>query len=123
MLNAREPRAKSTPEKTTQAEGEDVAIFPLAIPLIAGPGAIASILILSDRAADFVEIASLSTALTLTQTILYFALTKAELVSRICGPIALKVMTRLMGLILAALATQFVLDGLTEALPGLAGTK
>lgn len=124
MLNAQQPPAKGTSEETTQpVTGDDVAVFPLAIPLIAGPGAVASILILSEKAVDFVEIASLYGALALTQALLYFVLTKAELLSRICGPIALKVVTRLMGLILAALATQFVIDGLIEAFPALALAK
>lgn len=123
MLNAQEQRAKGTPEEAAQAEGEGVAIFPLAIPLIAGPGAVASILILSEKSKGLVEAASLYAALALTQMTLYFVLTKAELVSRICGPIAIKVVTRLMGLVLAALATQFVIDGLLEALPGLAAAK
>lgn len=119
MLNPRpQPEPEAKPAQGRQ--GEDVAIFPLAIPLVAGPGAIASSLILSERASGAEELVGLYVALFLTQAILYVVFSKAERISRLLGPAVLQVVNRLMGLILAALAVQFVLDGARDALPGLA---
>ena len=112
MLN---PPAEDKPLE----RGHDIAIFPLAIPIIAGPGAIASVLILSERAKGIEQVIALYSALILTQGIVYLVMNKAEWISRLVGPVVLEVMNKLMGLILAALAAQFVIDGLKEAFPGL----
>lgn len=118
MLRARHSGTKTTPEE--EAEGaakEDVAVIPLGIPLLAGPGAIASVMMLTGRAGTTAEHAVVYGAILLTVAIAYTALRAAEPVSRVLGKTGLNVLTRLMGLILAAIAVQFVIDGLTAALP------
>ncbi len=96
--------------------GHDPSIFPLATPLIAGPGAIATMILLigqggGDGAATAVVIGLMLAVLTIAFT--FFQL--AHLVERALGRIGTLVVTRLLGMLLAALAVQFVLDGLRGA--------
>ncbi|HEU4497997.1 MAG TPA: MarC family protein, partial [Sphingomicrobium sp.] len=114
----REERAeeiKGTPE------AEDISVFPMAIPMIAGPGSIASIMLLTARADGLVEdltvLAALSAVLLLTMA----ALLAAGPLMKLIGAKLEAMITRILGVILAALAAQFVLDGLERSLPGLAG--
>lgn len=121
MLNARESRSKNTPEE--REEGvlkEDIAIFPLGIPLLSGPGSIISVFILVERAKSSMELAYIYLGIVLVMTIAFLMLSQAHRVARLLGATGVGVMSRLMGLILAAIAVQFVLNGLIDALPGLA---
>ena len=114
----REERAegiKGTPE------AEDVSVFPMAIPMIAGPGSIASIMLLTARAEGLVQDAIVLGALTLVLLLTLAALLAAGPLMRLIGAKLEAMITRILGVILAALAAQFVLDGLERSLPGLAG--
>ena len=114
-----ERRAKNVEEagaEDTASSSDDIWVFPLGIPLIAGPGAIASvILLMSTHAGSGVEqilvIAVL--AAVLIQTLGLFLL--AARLKRFLSATAIRAMTRLLGMILAALAVQFVLTGLKDA--------
>jgi multiple antibiotic resistance protein len=114
----REERAeeiKGTPE------AEDISVFPMAIPMIAGPGSIASIMLLTARADGLVQDAIVLTALTLVLLLTLAALLLAGPLMKLIGAKLEAMITRILGVILAALAAQFVLDGLERSLPGLAG--
>jgi multiple antibiotic resistance protein len=114
----REERAeeiKGTPE------AEDISVFPMAIPMIAGPGSIASIMLLTARADGLVQDAIVLAALTLVLLLTLAALLLAGPLMRLIGAKLEAMITRILGVILAALAAQFVLDGLERSLPGLAG--
>lgn len=114
----REERAeeiKGTPE------AEDISVFPMAIPMIAGPGSIASIMLLTARADGLVQDAIVLTALTLVLLLTMAALLLAGPLMKLIGAKLEAMITRILGVILAALAAQFVLDGLERSLPGLAG--
>ncbi|HET9335705.1 MAG TPA: MarC family protein [Sphingomicrobium sp.] len=114
----REERAeeiKGTPE------AEDISVFPMAIPMIAGPGSIASIMLLTARADGLAEDAIVLGALTLVLLLTLVALLLAGPLMRLIGAKLEAMITRILGVILAALAAQFVLDGLERSLPGLAG--
>jgi multiple antibiotic resistance protein len=93
----------------------------MAIPMSAGPGSIASIMLLTARAdglfEDLVVLAALTTVLLLT----LIALLAAGPLMKLIGAKLEAMITRILGVILAALAAQFVLDGLERSLPGLAG--
>ena len=102
-------------------EGEDIAVFPMAIPMIAGPGSIATIMLLSARADGFVEGAVVFGAMTLVILLTLAALLAAGPLMKLIGAKLEAMITRILGVILAALAAQFVLDGLERSLPGLAG--
>jgi multiple antibiotic resistance protein len=121
MLNARESRSKNTAEEREEgALREDVAIFPVAIPLLSGPGSMVTVLILGERARTPLEHGFIYLSVLITMLLSYFMLKEARRLARILGATGMNVMSRLMGLILAAIAVQFMLDGLLEALPGLA---
>ena len=114
----REERAeeiKGTPE------AEDISVFPMAIPMIAGPGSIASIMLLTARADGLAEDIVVLAALTSVMVLTLIALLAAGPLMRLIGAKLEAMITRILGVILAALAAQFVLDGLERALPGLAG--
>lgn len=94
--------------------GEDIAIFPVAIPLLSGPGAIATILVLTSQAnGDFRRLAALAIAITAVYTVTLLVLRiGGQLMARL-GEGKVHIFTRVMGIVLAALAVQFVLNGIT----------
>lgn len=113
----REERAeeiKGTPE------ADDISVFPMAIPMIAGPGSIASVMLLNARADGLGESLTVLGAMTAVILITLVALLAAGPLMKFIGPKLEAMITRILGVILAALATQFVLDGLERSLPGLA---
>lgn len=121
MLNARESRSRQTEEEREEgALKEDIAIFPLGIPLLSGPGSMITVFILVDRAKTFVEHSVIYLSIMATMLISYLTLTQASRFAHYLGATGINVMSRIMGLILAAIAAQFILNGVTEALPGLA---
>ncbi|MFO0586360.1 MAG: MarC family protein [Polyangiaceae bacterium] len=122
MMRAKHSGARSTPEEQTEAQDkEDAGLIPLGVPLLSGPGAIATVMVWSSRAklvhdkvALFASIAALSVV---TLLILMFA----PRLSRLFGKTGINIVTRIMGLILAATAAQFVIDGWREAFSAAAG--
>lgn len=122
MLNARESRARATDEEREEgALKEDIAIFPLGIPLLSGPGSMVTVFILVEKAADPLETVLIYVAIAMTMLMSFTLLNQASRVARYLGATGINVMSRIMGLILAANAVQFILNGLLEALPGLRG--
>lgn len=120
MLHARTSRAKSTEEEAREGViKQDIAVFPLAIPLLSGPGAIVSVFILSEKAQGAPEQGALYLSIVLTMLLSFLVLREAGRLVRLMGRIGMNVFSRLMGLVLAAIAVQFVIDGVREALPGL----
>ncbi|RZM26378.1 MAG: MarC family protein [Sphingomonas sp.] len=109
----REDRAAKVAE---DPEADDVSIFPMAMPMIAGPGSIASVMLLMSRNDGWertaVVLAAMGTILLLTLV----ALLAAGPIMRILGAKIEAVITRLLGVLLAALAVQFVIDGLSQVL-------
>lgn len=120
-----ERRTSRREERAREIEGtpeaEDVSVFPMAIPMIAGPGSIASIMLLTARAEGLVAGVVVLTAMTLVILLTLLALLTAGPLMRLIGAKLEAMITRILGVILAALAAQFVLDGLERSLPGLAG--
>lgn len=94
---------------------DDPSVFPLAIPLIAGPGAIATMILLTTSdGADWLWIAAVHGVMlaVLAVSLLFFL--AAGPIERVLGPVGVNVVTRLLGMLLAALSVQFVLDGLAD---------
>jgi multiple antibiotic resistance protein len=108
-------RTTTEPEQEEAARSRDIAVFPLAIPLLAGPGALTSIMLLTGDAtslgAQIRVLASLLAVMALT----LLALVAATQVGRLLGVTGANVVTRVLGVVLAALATQFVIDGVRES--------
>jgi multiple antibiotic resistance protein len=105
------------PERQEAARtDQDIAIFPLGIPLIAGPGAMTSMVVLHSRAAgDPRLIAAIEAAVLVTILLTLAALLAARFLSRIMGDTGASVAGRVLGVLLAALAVQIALDGIHEA--------
>ncbi|MDQ3246831.1 MAG: MarC family protein [Pseudomonadota bacterium] len=120
-----ERRTERREERAREIEGtpeaEDVSVFPMAIPMIAGPGSIASIMLLTARAEGIGDSLVVLGAMTLVIALTFLALLAAGPLMKLIGAKLEAMITRILGVILAALAAQFVLDGLERSLPGLAG--
>jgi multiple antibiotic resistance protein len=93
-------------------EIEDVSIFPMAMPMIAGPGSIASVMLLMSQNEGMERASVILAALGLVLALTLLALLAAGPIMRVLGQQAEAVITRLLGVLLAALAAQFVIDGL-----------
>ncbi|HEX2793485.1 MAG TPA: MarC family protein, partial [Croceicoccus sp.] len=93
-------------------EVEDVSVFPMAMPMLAGPGAIASVMLLMARAEGLEQTVAILGALLVVMVLSLAALVTAAPIMRLFGKEFESVVTRLLGVILAALAAQFVIDGL-----------
>jgi multiple antibiotic resistance protein len=115
-------RGQSTPLKTSpeeQAEGQakdDVAVFPLAMPLLAGPGAIATVMLLMGRAESIFAQAFVLFSVVVTMVASYLVLRTAEYTDRLMSATAKTIVVRIMGLFLSAIAVQFAVEGTVEIL-------
>jgi multiple antibiotic resistance protein len=108
-------RNPTRPEQKEAAQSADISVFPLAIPLLAGPGALTSVVLLMERAASPLEAAGVIAALLGVMLLTLAALLGVSSVMRLLGVTGANVVSRVLGIVLAALAAQLVLDGLTEA--------
>lgn len=112
----RENRANSI-EGTPEAE--DISVFPMAIPMIAGPGSIASAMLWVSRAEGWPQVVTVLAAITVVILLTMIALLAAGPIMRLIGEKIEAMITRILGVILAALAAQFVIDGIKQSFPGL----
>lgn len=106
-----------TPAESEEAEARaDISVFPIATPLIAGPGAIgATIVRMAEAHGDLRHQAAVIAAILAVMAITYASLVAASAISRVLGVTGLNAITRVLGVLLAALSVQFVLDGLAAA--------
>ena len=111
-----ERREKRADEIEGTPEAEDVSIFPMAIPMIAGPGTIAAMLLFMANATGVQDVIVVLAAMTLVILITLVALLTAGPLMNLMGAKVEAMITRLLGVILAALAAQFVIDGITQSL-------
>lgn len=107
-----ERRTKRREDKAEVDDLPDPSVFPIAIPLIAGPGAIASIILLVGQANDPVGMASVLGVMVAVLIIVFLLFLSAPVIERALGKTGIVVVTRLLGMLLAALSVQFVLDGI-----------
>jgi multiple antibiotic resistance protein len=115
MLHAKRSAAQETPEETEAgASKEDIAITPLGVPMLAGPGAISTSLILLNQAQGWEQKLALIVAIGVVALVSYGILRISVQGARWLNPLALKLLTRLMGLLLAAVAVQFAFNGLEQ---------
>lgn len=98
--------------KASRPVVKDVAVFPMAMPMLAGPGSIASIMLLTARAHGVTETAVILVALGMVMVLAFAAMVAARPIIRLLGEQIEAVVTRLLGVLLAALAAQFVIDGI-----------
>jgi multiple antibiotic resistance protein len=113
VFEKRTQRRESRAEKIAQTpEIEDVSVFPMAMPMLAGPGAIAAVMLLMNEAEGWGEMSQVLAALVAVLAITAAALVAAGPLIRLLGDKVEAVITRLLGVLLAALAAQYVIDGL-----------
>ena len=106
-------RAKRREDQTDE-DLPDPSVFPLAIPLIAGPGAIASMILLAGQQPGLAGLGMVIGVMLVVLTLVMLLFLTANLFERALGRVGINVVTRLLGMLLAALSVQFVLDGLRD---------
>jgi len=118
MLHGRSSETKSTPEDITQAaEKEDVGVSPLGIPQLAGPGAIATVVLLPGSPRIWWRIIPVIVSVIITLVITYFMFCGANRVRRYISESGARVIKKIMGLLIAGVAVQFVATGIGDLLP------
>jgi multiple antibiotic resistance protein len=120
MMEARPDRSRHTPEEDVESmQRQDIALIPLAIPLLSGPGTISNVIALTGQAAKapaaLPAFLALLAAIVLNVIIAFIALRSATAIAHFLKETGMRVFTRVMGLILAAIAVQFVLTGIKDA--------
>lgn len=120
MMHGKQGGTRQTAEEAqTLAEREVIAIVPLSIPLLAGPGAISSMILNAQQHPTFWGHASMIVPVLIISGIIWLVLKLAEAISHQLGTIGINIVTRLMGLILAAMAVEFIAHGLRGLFPQL----
>ncbi len=118
MLRAQRSRVQETHEETTAgAEKTDIAVTPLAIPMLSGPGAISTVILLQAEAKTVWHNLILVGCILLVALASYWVLRMAAHGAHRLNPIALRIGTRVMGLLLAAIAVQFMVNGIKTLVP------
>ncbi|HJU88297.1 MAG TPA: MarC family protein [Gemmatimonadaceae bacterium] len=115
MLRGRRTTQEGTEEIVEGTEKEDVAITPLAMPMLAGPGAISTVMVLSSQAQGMTQRIVVYAAIVLTALLSWITLRVGERVVLRLGQTGIRVLTRIMGLLLAAVAIQLMITGAREA--------
>ena len=118
MLRGERTTQESTEEIVEGQEKEDVALTPLAMPMLAGPGAISTVMVLAGQARGVPGYVAVYGSIWLTATICWLTLRAGDRLVTILGQTGIRVMTRIMGLLLAAVATQFIITGAIDAWRG-----
>ncbi|MEO7244460.1 MAG: MarC family protein [Rubrivivax sp.] len=124
MLNAQPAESKPSDavEGRQKADsGASIAVVPLTIPLLTGPATISTMVIYAERSRHWWELAVLAGYGVVVGIATFMVFTASERIARLVGPTGINVMTRLMGLILAALAVEIMALGLNQLFPALAG--
>ncbi len=114
MVESKVSRTKSTPQEEKEATTkEEVAYSPLGVPLIAGPGAITSVMILSNQVSNLTEKMIFILSIMVCMILTYVILIMGNKLSKKIGTTGIRIIQRLMGIILMVIAVQFIIDGLT----------
>ena len=112
MLDAKVGRSRTTPaEQEESQESDDIAISPIGIPLIAGPGAITATMLLSSQTPQIYSYLTLGLSIMIVLTFVYVILRNGDVLMRVLGTSIMRIIQRLMGLILMVIAVQFVING------------
>jgi len=121
MLHAKQSRIRQSPSEAEYAEDkENIAVVPLAIPLMAGPGAISLAIIHGHQAAALQDKLLLAGSIVAVALVALISLHLAKPIGKALGVTGLNIATRIMGLILASIGVQMIAQGLLKLLPGLA---
>ena len=116
MLHAQRTTQEGREEIVEGSQKDDVALTPLAMPMLAGPGAISTVMVLAGQARTGIHLVVVYASIVLTLVVSWVALRVGERVLVRLGQTGIRVLTRIMGLLLAAIAVQFVITGVKDAL-------
>ncbi len=120
MMHGEQSKEKQTPDEAKEAEDKErIAVVPLAIPLLSGPGAISTIIIYATARSSAAHLAALIACALLVALVTWIALRVATPVSTLLGKTGINIAMRLMGLLLAAVAVEIFASGIVVLLPGL----
>jgi multiple antibiotic resistance protein len=115
MLQARRSGTQEvTEERLEGAEKEEIGVTPMGIPMLAGPGAISTVMVLMGQTKNWWQMVLIFAAIAITALASCYILAGANRVRRFLGEIGSRILMRLMGLVLTALAVQFVINGLLD---------
>ncbi len=112
LFQRRQQRRQTNADEGGQEHHDDPSVFPLAIPLIVGPGTITTIILLAGQADGGADFAAIAGVLAVNLLIVLLTFLSAPMIERVLGKVGINVVTRILGMLLAALAVQFILDGL-----------
>ena len=116
------PRVRSTPEENQEAiDSTHVGVVPLALPLLAGPGAISTVILFAQQSHEVMHRVVLIGICWLVALIVWISFHLAPQIARHLSQTSMNITSRVMGLVLAAMAVEFIVGGLRNLLPGLAG--
>ncbi len=119
MLQGRLSATKQTGDESSEAqEKEHIAVIPLAMPLLAGPGAISLMIIASTRTQTSIDSVAVIGAVLMIAVSTWLILRAGAKIAKVLGTTGMNITTRFMGLILAAIAVEFIVAGLGEKFPG-----
>lgn len=120
MLEARPSRIKHTPEEDQEAiDSDSVAVVPLALPLIAGPGSISTTILFSEQSDSLFHKLTMVLMCLILSLLVWVSLHLAPQIAKRLNQTSMNVTSRVMGLILAAMAVEFIFGGVRNLLPGL----
>ncbi len=115
MLEAkRSPTQESSPETHAAATKDDAGIVPMGIPMLAGPGAITSVMVLVGQARTAWQMGAILGSIAITAAICFLVLGSATRVAGVLGDTGIRILVRIMGLLLVALAVQYFVNGLQD---------
>jgi multiple antibiotic resistance protein len=115
MLEAKRSPTQESPDETEAASvKDDVGIVPMGIPMLAGPGAITSVMVLVGQAQTRWQMGAIFGAITVTAAICWLVLGSADRVARALGETGIRILVRIMGLLLVALAVQYFVNGMQD---------
>ncbi len=121
MMHGKQSHTRQTPEEAqTMADKSAIAIVPLSIPIYAGPGAISSVIISADKSVNFIHQTSLLIPIAVVSLLVWVTLRLSGNITQWLGTIGINIITRLMGLILAAMSVEFIAHGITGLFPSIA---
>ena len=105
-------QARRSQQREEGIQKDDIGIMPLGVPMLAGPGAISTVMVLALGAKSTAATVTVYVSILLTALITYLVLSAASMVERRLGQTGMRILTRLMGLVLSAIAVQFIIDGI-----------
>ncbi len=124
MMHGKQGGTRQTAEEAqSMAEREVIAIVPLSIPLLAGPGAISSMILSAQQQPSLLGHLSLVIPVLIVSSLIWLMLKLSDAITQRLGTIGINIITRLMGLILAAMAVEFIAHGLSGLFPQLISAK